>query len=108
MIQIVSAINIVLGLIGFSWLLLRTLNRRDEYPDEVLLLLYATIALFFGLLTSSVAIYVAGGTVWNTGIIGATKVFVLYVLWTTRTTKYRTGTRQKDGNPGAQQNKNIA
>jgi Ca2+/Na+ antiporter len=107
MVHTLAIVNIGLGLGGFFWLLLRTTRRRSEYPNEILLLLYATLALFFGLIASSVGIFIEGGTAFNTVAITLVKLFVLYVLWVTRSTKYRTGTRQSDGNPNADQNRDI-
>lgn len=108
MLQFLAGFNIILGLIGFGWLLGRTVRRSHEYPREVLMLLYLAIALFFGLLTTSVTVFLAGGVTVHALIISVVKVYALWVLWKTRTTKYRTGTRQKDGNPGAKQNEDIA
>ena len=105
--RILAALNIGLGFAGFTWLLLRTTRRRSEYPTEVLQLLYLAAALFFALLTTSIGIFVAGGFAFNAGVITIVKVFALYVLWQTRSTKYRTGTRQSDGNPAADENLDI-
>lgn len=107
MLQFIAVFNIFLGLIGFAWLIYRTARRRHEYPDEILLLLYATIAIFFALLITSLSVFIAGGVAVNVLVITAVKLFVLYVLYKTRATKYRTGTRQHDGNPGDDQNKDV-
>jgi hypothetical protein len=106
--RVVAALNILLGFIGLTWLLLRTTRRRSEYPTEVLQMLYLAIALFFGLLSTSVVIFFDHeGPAFNAAVIAIVKVFALFVLWRTRTTKYRTGTRQADGNPQADQNLDI-
>lgn len=106
--RFLAGANILIGMTGFIWMLWRTTRRRDEYPTEILYLLYAAIALFFGLLTTSINIFLSGGDAFNIVIIFMVKVYVLFVLWRTRGTKYRTGTRQTDGNPGADQNKDVA
>lgn len=106
--KVVAGLNILLGLAGFTWLLLRTTRRRSEYPREVLMILYLSIVLFFGLLsTSIVSFFDAEASEYNAGIITIVKVYALFVLWKTFTTKFRTGTRQADGNPNADQNKDI-
>lgn len=108
MIHTIAGFNLVLGAIGFVWLLIRTARRQHEYPTEVLLLLYMTIALFAGLLATSVDQYVLNeGSIVNAVVITSVKLFAIVVLIATRTTKYRTGTRQDDGNPGADQNEDV-
>lgn len=103
-------LNIVLGLIGFGWLLVRTSTRWSEYPTEVRLLLAKTLALFFGLLVVSAEIAAGEDAIpfRSVVVISCVKVFALVTLWLTRTTKYRTGTRTFDGNPGADQNRDVA
>jgi hypothetical protein len=100
--------NLILGMVGFMWLLLRTSRRWDEYPTEIRMLLGLTLGLFFGLLAVSVEIVADMLSLNVTIVITTVKVFALVVLWLTRTTKYRTGTRSSTGNPGADQNKDVA
>ncbi len=108
MMQWLPAVNIVLGLIGFVWMLLRTSARWREYPTEIQKLLTLTLALFFGLLATSFDMFISTDTLLRSAVvISAVKVAALYVLWTTHTTKYRTGTRTVDGNPGADQNRDV-
>lgn len=82
------------------------LSRRA--PTEVQKLLTLTLALFFGLLCTSVELFVAETTLLrSTPVISVVKVFAWYVLWATRTTKYRTGTCTVNGNPSADQNRDV-
>lgn len=104
----VSTFNLVIGLIGFAWLLARTTARWTEYPHEIRLLLVTTLGFVFALLETSAEqiIFNLNGSV-NPFIIMAVKLLLLYSLFDTRTTKYRTGTRQADGNPNEDQNRNV-
>ena len=103
------AVNVILGLVGFAWLLARTWRRWAEYPDEVRLLLVMTVALFFGLLAVSVQLVTFDeAPIHAAAVISIVQVFCLFVLWRTRSTKYRTGTRTANGNLGADQNQDVA
>lgn len=108
MAEIVNWFNIVIGVLGFIWLLFRTTSRWSEYPREIQLLLVTTLGFIFALLeTSAEQLFLdLGGSV-NPYIIMAVKMYLLFVLFDTRTTKYRTGTRQDDGNPDENANHNV-
>lgn len=100
--------NIILGIIGFGWLIGRTLNRWREYPDELRLLLLMTLALFAGLLEVSVEIFVAeNGLVRSALVICVIKVFALFTLWATRHSLYRTGTREADSGDDVNPNEDL-
>jgi hypothetical protein len=98
MLRDLAAVNIGFGLVAFTWLLLRTSGRWSEYPREMQKVILFLIAVFFGLLISSIEIYLSPGVVQPTTvfIVTGVKVFALYVLATTGHTKYRTGPRDPD------------
>lgn len=94
--QAVAVINLIIGLIGFFWFFWRTHKRWDEYPDEIQMLFKLTLALFFCLLAVSASILYIHNTLNNVVlVILLTKIYVLFTLWKTRDTKYRTGKRIK-------------
>lgn len=102
------ALNIVLGFVGFGWLLMRTSMRWDEYPQEVRKLLALTLALFFGLLATSVEMFALENQLTRSVvIIFLVKVTALYVLWATHSTLYRTGARRPDSGDGVNPDKDI-
>lgn len=104
----IAYVNIALGLVGALWLLGRTTHRWSEYPTEIRLLLVATLLLIFALIeTSAELIRDDEGQSFNAITILAVKLFLIYVLWKTHSTKYRTGTRQADGNPGSDPNRDV-
>jgi hypothetical protein len=106
--HILAGLNILLGLAGFSWLLLRTTSRWSEYPTELRLLLLKALALFFCLLATSTEMYFRDQSLLvSTGVITATKTFALYTLWRTRGTKYRTGERAETARDSLNPNKDI-
>src|SRR5687768_8605936 len=93
--NVLAYVNIGLGLAGFTWLLIRTSRRWDEYPREIKLLLTATVLFVLALLEASLEQIVDGKSAsFNTIVIFSTKLFLLYVLFTTRGALYRTGTRE--------------
>lgn len=104
----IPVINLLLGAVGFGWLTIRTVRRRSEYPGEVMLLLRLTLALFFGLLFVSLEMVLRTDVpLASAVIVSCVKVYALFVLALTRTTKYRTGTRTFDGNRGANPNRDV-
>jgi hypothetical protein len=94
-------INIVLGLVGLFWLIIRTAHRWNEYPSEVRLLLVVTIMFVFALIETSAETIVHGDDATsNMFVVGFVKLFLLYTLWKTGTALYRTGTRTVDDGLG--------
>lgn len=107
-VDLLNLFNLTLGLIGLTWLLVRTSSRWSEYPIEVRKILLMTCAVFFGLLATSAELFVREGRLLVAALIISTvKVSAIYVLATTRTTKYRTGTRTFDGDPGQDQDEDV-
>lgn len=94
MTQTISVINLFIGIVGFVWLIGRTNNRWKEYPDEIQMMFRMTLALFFCLLAVSSVFVLEENPAINVVLpIFITKCYVLYVLWKTHDTKYRTGNR---------------
>lgn len=102
-----AGVNILLGLVGFSWLLIRTTARLHEYPPEVLNLLYLAMALFFGLLVTSMEMFYRNDTSYTALAITLVKVYALYVLWRHRATLFRTGQRTKTASDSRRVDKDI-
>lgn len=92
-----AGLNILLGLFGFGWLLIRTTNRQHEYPREVILLLLLVLGFFFTLLVVSIEMWTRDINTYGAPAITAVKVFAIYVLLKNRQTLFRTGTRTPDG-----------
>lgn len=91
-------VNLSLGVIALGFLVLRTSMRRSEMPREVHLLHLLALTLLFGLLVVSSRALVAGLPISvDSLVITAVKVTALVILWRTRTTLYRTGTRHLEG-----------
>ncbi len=90
-------INILLGIIGFAWLLLRSTTRWSEYPYEMKLLLFVTMSFIFALLETSAEQIINNDPVsFNSIVIFIVKAFLVFVLFRTRSTLYRTGERSED------------
>lgn len=105
----VGAANLLLGCVGCWVLLFRTTSRDREYPWEVLMLLRLSLALFLCLLLVSVVLLLnVRAPIGITFVISATKLFAIYAVWKTRTTKFRTGTRTANGNRGDDPNEDVA
>lgn len=96
--HIFAGLNILLGLFGFCWLLIRTTNRQHEYPREVMLLLMLILGFFFVLLVTSAEMFFRHYNSSATPAITAVKTFAIYVLIKNRETLFRTGTRAPNGN----------
>src|SRR5690606_15521065 len=88
--DVLAVANLVLGIGGFSWLLLRTSRRWGEYPEEVRKLLMLEATLFFVLLITTLEIYLKQASrqlVLGVLLISVVKLNALYVLWATQDTK---------------------
>jgi nitrate reductase gamma subunit len=107
MFHLIAGLNILLGLVGFTWLLVRSWKRTKEYPSEIALLLLLALTLFFGLLTTSIEQYARDDSSYSAIAISLVKVFALYVLWKTETSLYRTGTRKGNESDNHHPNEDI-
>lgn len=88
-----AGLNILLGMFGFGWLLIRTTNRQHEYPIEVLMLLLVWMGFFFALLITSIDMWTRNFNSYSAPAITAVKTLAIYVLLKHRKTLFRTGTR---------------
>lgn len=104
------AVNLILGLIGVSWLLVRTSHRWNEYPNEIRKLLTLLAAVYAALIATSAEMFADSteSSVRLAVVILAVKTYALWVLWTTRTSLYRTGTRGAGNGDADHPNEDIA
>lgn len=109
MVGVIAVLNMIIGIVGWVWLFWRTTQRWEEYPSEIRMLMVMSITLLFCLLAVSAEVLASDHKLKASVIvIFATKLNVLYILWRTRDTKYRTGLRNPGSGPQAGQvNKDI-
>lgn len=107
MLHILAGFNILLGMAGFGWLLVRTVGRQHEYPTEVFLLLLLTLALFFGLLVTSLEMFSRDFESYSSVAITGVKVFALFVLIRHRNTLFRTGARTEGNGDSTRPDRDI-
>lgn len=94
----IPVFNIVLGMIGFLWLLGRTANRRSEYPREVLGALLVLAAFVAALLEITAEQMARDEPVSLTVfVIAGVKICLLAWLYRSRNSLYRTGQRHDGG-----------
>lgn len=95
---VINSANLLLGVVAFALLFQRTWRRRAEYPREVYLLLLVLEAFVITLLAASAELLFtrerAIHVILISTLITGVKSSLLYVLWTTRNTLFRTGTRR--------------
>lgn len=107
-ISVLPEINVVLGVVCFVWLVTRTSRRWSEYPHEVRLNYFAlTIVLLALLETSSEQIREEQLGAMNVFTILFAKCFALFALWKTRSTLYRSGTREPGNRDSDDPDKDI-
>lgn len=107
-VEILPVLNIMLGLAGFIWLLMRSERRWSEYPIEVKWLITTLGAFIFCLIMVSGEQIIAHTMInWTAALITAVKILLHVMLVKTRHTKYRTGTRTDNGNLGDDPNRNV-
>lgn len=107
MIEYLPLVNLALGLTALGSLLFRTSIRNSELPYEVSLLHYMAILLLFGLLTVSAQQAREQQEGVDVVVVTMVKISTLVILWRTRKTLYRTGTRhQGEGTNGDEDNPN--
>lgn len=104
-----ATINILLGVVGFVWLLLRTTYRWHEYPKEIQMLLVVTLSFVFALLETSLEQILRDEDIsFNAMVIFAVKAFLILTLFKTRHTLYRTGERKPGNGDSINPDRNVA